>query len=815
MALVVKDRVRETSTSTGTGTITLNGAVGGFQSFAVIGDANTTYYTIVDAATGAWEVGIGTYTASGTTLARNTILESSNAGAAVNFVAGTKDVFVTYPAERSVDSDTAQTLTNKTLGSGTAITAGTIDGAVIGATTPSTGAFTTLSSTGNTTLGDAAADTVTINGTPTINAPTTITVNSATNALRITQVGSGNALLVEDSANPDATPFVINSAGQIFAGYTSGVAPDSNNPSLIPISSIFGVNSGSQLAIYSYINAPANQPLLTFVKSRSASIGANSIISSGDTIGEIKFNGDDGVGFIKAASISAQVDGTPGTNDMPGRLVFSTTADGASTLTERMRIDNQGRIGILGAPSSNRRIQVSGATAPAASGFSFGFSLQQTIQSDLAGGQYNAFSTTSGIVATTFSLGSINHYLAGQGTFGAGSAVSNQYGFHASSSLTGATNNYGFYGNIASGTGRWNFYAAGTADNYFAGSVGIGGSPGAGFQLDVQGSGTRSLRAWSTDTTGVTVGNIEAAFGSGGGTSIIRMRAGSGYTSLSSTGASDPLLFSVGGTERMRIASNGTISLGAAPGAESLRVTPVASAVNYWNFQGNTAGNTITTAAQGSDTNISMAYQAKGTGFHFFQTGGGNQFIVSNTASAVNYLQITGSASLFPTLSAQGSGTNVAVVITAKGAENTIFQSGGGTQFIVGHRASAVNYLQTLGGATGNAVTLLAAGSDTNIDLALTPKGTGSVIISGGLTVTSNPVVQQSDIGTAPNEIPLNQYLGNMAFMSSDQVVLNPAASAVPSGIGDMVFELSSDTSLVVKVKGSDGVIRSTTLTLA
>jgi hypothetical protein len=84
-------------------------------------------------------------------------------------------------------------------------------------------------------------------------------------------------------------------------------------------------------------------------------------------------------------------------------------------------------------------------------------------------------------------------------------------------------------------------------------------------------------------------------------------------------------------------------------------------------------------------------------------------------------------------------------------------------------------------------------------------------------TFTENtfPVVVQSDIGTAPNEIPLNQYLGNMAFMSSDQVVLNPAASAVPSGIGDMVFQLSSDTSLVVKVKGSDGTIRSATLTLA
>ena len=102
MALVVKDRVRETTTTTGTGTITLGGAATGFQSFSVIGNANTTFYTIQLSNTNEWEVGIGTYTLSGTTLSRDTILESSNSGSAVNFSAGTKDVFVTYPAEKAI-----------------------------------------------------------------------------------------------------------------------------------------------------------------------------------------------------------------------------------------------------------------------------------------------------------------------------------------------------------------------------------------------------------------------------------------------------------------------------------------------------------------------------------------------------------------------------------------------------------------------------------------------------------------------------------------------------------------------------------------
>jgi hypothetical protein len=99
MPLFVKDRVKETTTTAGTGTITLAGAVTGFQSFSVIGDGNTTFYTIAGGA--EWEVGIGTYTSSGTTLSRDTVLSSSNSGSKVNFSAGTKDVFVTYPASRT------------------------------------------------------------------------------------------------------------------------------------------------------------------------------------------------------------------------------------------------------------------------------------------------------------------------------------------------------------------------------------------------------------------------------------------------------------------------------------------------------------------------------------------------------------------------------------------------------------------------------------------------------------------------------------------------------------------------------------------
>ena len=152
MAFVVKDRVKVSSTTTGTGTFTLGSAAAGFQDFSVIGDGNTTYYTIVDSTAGDWEVGIGVYTSSGTTLSRGTILESSNGGTAVNFGAGSKDVFVAYPAERAVVGgmgyiENAATVTqSSTINTGhNAISAGPVvidDGAAV--TVPSGSVWTVV-----------------------------------------------------------------------------------------------------------------------------------------------------------------------------------------------------------------------------------------------------------------------------------------------------------------------------------------------------------------------------------------------------------------------------------------------------------------------------------------------------------------------------------------------------------------------------------------------------------------------------------------------------------------------------------------------
>lgn len=104
MALILKDRVKVTTTTTGTGTLALGSAQFGFQDFSGFADGSTTYYTIVDNATGAWETGLGTYAAAGPSLARTSVLASST-GSAIDFGAGPKDVFVCYPAGRAITTD--------------------------------------------------------------------------------------------------------------------------------------------------------------------------------------------------------------------------------------------------------------------------------------------------------------------------------------------------------------------------------------------------------------------------------------------------------------------------------------------------------------------------------------------------------------------------------------------------------------------------------------------------------------------------------------------------------------------------------------
>jgi trimeric autotransporter adhesin len=312
MALVLKDRVKEITTTTGTGTITLAGVSLGYQAFSVIGDGNTTYYCIAGRETSEFEVGIGTYTLSGTTLSRTTILSSSNAGLAVNFSAGTKDVFVVYPAGKSVNLDASD---NATFPAGTA-------------------ALPSITTSGDTNTGVyfPAADTVgiTAGGTERMRVDSAGRLLSNQTASYLTQVGN-----------------------------SSGWAPN------LQVSQTSSSNIG--LGVYSWSNYSATDVggglgLADFVISHSNNNtpGSHTAVLNGMVLGRISLSGSDGTNFVCGAFISGAADGqTWASGDCPGRLVFGTTADGAAVPTERMRIDSSGNVGI-GTSSPTTKLAVTG-----------------------------------------------------------------------------------------------------------------------------------------------------------------------------------------------------------------------------------------------------------------------------------------------------------------------------------------------------------------------------------------------------------------------------------------------------------------------
>ena len=179
--------------------------------------------------------------------------------------------------------------------------------------------------------------------------PAIISVTSTSAALRVTQLGTGNALLIEDSTNPDSTPVVVDASGNLVSGHTAALEALAG---VTPQTQIHGTTNGSAAEIIARWSADASPSTLSLAKSRGAVPGTYTIVASGDDIGTLDFLGANGTAFIKAAQILVEVDGTPGAADMPGRLVFSTTADGASSPTERLRIDSSGNLGLGVTPSA-------------------------------------------------------------------------------------------------------------------------------------------------------------------------------------------------------------------------------------------------------------------------------------------------------------------------------------------------------------------------------------------------------------------------------------------------------------------------------
>jgi hypothetical protein len=220
MALVVYDRVQETTTTSGTGSVTLLGAVSGFQSFAVVGNTNTTYYTITDGA--QWEVGIGTYSTSGPTLARTTVLSNSNGNTTpITLSGGLAQVFVTYTAEKSVNLDASDNVTP--LGT---IASGTWQGTTVGV--PYGGTGQTSYTDGQLLIGNTTGNTLT---KASLTAGTGISITPGSGSISIASTVTSGVTITNDTTTATALYPTFTSA---TSGSVAGLNVTSTKLTFVP-----------------------------------------------------------------------------------------------------------------------------------------------------------------------------------------------------------------------------------------------------------------------------------------------------------------------------------------------------------------------------------------------------------------------------------------------------------------------------------------------------------------------------------------------------------------------------------------------------
>ena len=413
MALVLKDRARETTTTTGTGTYTLAGAVAGYESFAGVGDGNTTYYACTDGTD--WEVGVGTYTASGTTLARTTILESSNADAAVNWSAGTKTIFITQPSEKAVYLDESG---NLIAANGSALTnlnasnlaSGTVDDARLPGTISSdiTGNAATATALETArTIGGVSFD-----GTANINLPG---VNTSG-----TQDTSGNAA----TATALATGRTIGMTGDVVWTSSSfdGTGNVTGTATIQPNSVALGTDTTGN---YVAAGTVSGVGLSGSASSEGATFTVTSNATSANTASTIVAR--DASGDFSAGTITAT---------LSGNATTATTASGVAANSVALGTDTTGNYVAAGAVSG---VGLSGSAS--AEGATF------TVTSNATSAN-TASTIVSRDASGDFSAGTITASLSGNAT-----TATTASGVAANSVALGTDTTGNYVATIATGTG--------------------------------------------------------------------------------------------------------------------------------------------------------------------------------------------------------------------------------------------------------------------------------------------------------------------------------------------------------------------------
>ena len=453
-----------------TGNITLAGTLG-ITNGGTNGSATPTAYGVA--------YGTGTayaFTAAGT--AKQVLI--ANTSAAPTWATLTSGASILY-------GDASGGFSNVTIGSGISFAGGTLSATGSGGTVTSVTGTSPISSSGGTTpaisLDSAYGDTLNPYGTKTANyvlaGPTTGAAAVPTfRALVATDV-PGSALTRTNDTNVTLTlggspTTALLNAASLTLGWTGTLGTTRGGTGL-------GSFTANGIVYASSTSALATGSALTF----------------------------DGTNFVTTGSATA-TGFIPSGSSVPTNGLYLPAANtvGISTnSTVRMRIDSTGNVGINTAPATARILSVGGNMTGATG--AYGVLVSPTIQPDVT---VNALVTASQAATaanggTPYTVAALACFNAAQGTFNADSTVTNQYGFAATASLTGATNNYGFYSNIATAANRYNFYANGTAPNRFSGDVQIFGAGGLGYTTGSGGTTTQG----TSRTTGVTLSKTNGA----------------------------------------------------------------------------------------------------------------------------------------------------------------------------------------------------------------------------------------------------------------------------------------------------------------
>jgi hypothetical protein len=441
----------------------------------------------------------------------------------------------------------------------------------IGATTPNTGAFTTLSASSGATISG---------GNLTFSSTAQRITGDMSNATHV------NRLSFQSSVTNGATsPFFIPNGTGTSASVVVANASDPTNSSF----GQFIANGSTDVRVTSGILGTGTYLPMTFYTggservridtSGNMGIGLSSLtiplqIGKGGggnpaTSGTTQTYGIARIGSSGAAALDV------GTYAAGQVWMQGVNVTNLATNYDLVLQPNGGNVGIGVTPAGNARLNMSG-TMPVLSGNANSncVSVAMEAPSSITGSVF-VFRSIPSIAASTATT-NVYHYLATNATLGAGASLTNSFGFYADP-LTSATNNYGFYSNIASGSNRWNFYAAGTARNYFAGSTGIGIAPD--FALHVYGAGSTSNNYANGAASGATLAVQDSGGSAGNGGQIVfgssfGINAGIKSLLTNGTGPAGDMVFQTRSTsgdvlERLRIDSAGNVIVNTAAIATS------------------------------------------------------------------------------------------------------------------------------------------------------------------------------------------------------------------------------------------------------